>query len=255
MKRIRFKLMALVLMAFAFVPALSSSAWAAGQPPEYVLKNWYKLILELVRHTPTYSPPVASRAFAYLGITTFEATASGDDKMVSLAGQLNGLEALPRREAGKDYDEAVLLNAAMTLAAQSYFTHTGPTGQRALAAMSKKMRAKVTDGVDGEIVIRSEDYGKSVAAHILAWSQGDGGAKIENMGFPLEYKLTPGPTGCRPARSPNSRSLFCPNGARRGRLPCRMARHAPCRRRQTIARTRIRSSTSRRWRFMRRSTI
>ena len=44
-----------------------------------------------------------------------------------------------------------------------------------------------------DVVARSEAYGRAVAAHILAWSRDDGGAVVENMGFPLEYKLTPGP--------------------------------------------------------------
>ena len=58
--------------------------------------------LELVRHTPTYSPPVASRAFAYLGVTAFEAVATGSDELQSLAGQLNGLQAAPHARAGTD---------------------------------------------------------------------------------------------------------------------------------------------------------
>ena len=63
--------------------------------PQEVLRTWYQLSLELVRHTPTYSPPVASRALAYLGVTAFEAVASGSGELQSLAGQLNGLSALP----------------------------------------------------------------------------------------------------------------------------------------------------------------
>ena len=182
---------ALALAAFLiFGPA---SAETARKTPEQVLTTWYKLVLELVRHTPTYSPPVASRSFAYFGVTIFEATASGSKDMISLAGQLNGLTPTPKREPGKTYDEAVVLNAAITFAAQNFFTHTGPTGQRALAAMSKKMRANVTDGVTGDVAARSEQYGKAVAQHIFAWSETDGGAKIENMGFPLEYKLVAGP--------------------------------------------------------------
>ena len=52
-------------------------AAAASALPDDILDNWYKLILELVRHTPTYSPPVASRAFAYIGVTAYEAVAGG----------------------------------------------------------------------------------------------------------------------------------------------------------------------------------
>lgn len=179
---------ALTFALFASVPAS-----AGGLPPEAVLQNWYRLVLELVRHTPTYSPPVASRSFAYLGITAYEATASGNDGMVTLAGQLNGFEPLPTREKDAVYDEAVVLNTAVNFAVTNFFTHTGPTGQRALGAMEKRMREKVIAGVDPAVVERSETYGKTIAERILVWSESDGGAKIENMGFPLEYKLNPEP--------------------------------------------------------------
>ena len=41
------------------------------------------------------------------------ALAAGDTTMTSLAGQLNGLTPVPRREAGLAYDEAVVMQAAM----------------------------------------------------------------------------------------------------------------------------------------------
>ena len=184
----------LAVVTLAWFAALGATAAEAGsKPPEEVLRTWYKLVLELVRHTPTYSPPVASRSFAYLGVTAFEAVATGSDELQSLAGQLNGLQAVPQREAGQAYDDAVVINAALTFGAQSFFTHTGPTGQRALAAMAKKMGADVSAGVPVDVVVRSEAHGKAVAEHILKWSEDDGGAVVENMGFPLEYKLTEGP--------------------------------------------------------------
>jgi membrane-associated phospholipid phosphatase len=37
-----------------------------------------------------------------------------------------------------------------------------------------------------------------VAAHVLAWSQDDGGAVVENMGFPQEYPLGSAPSAWRP---------------------------------------------------------
>jgi membrane-associated phospholipid phosphatase len=185
-------------VALAWLAVLGGTANAGAKPPEEVLRNWYKLVLELVRHTPTYSPPVASRSFAYLGVTAYEATASGSKDLQSLAGQLNELTPGPQREAGKAYDEAVVINAAMGFATQNFFTHTGPTGQRALAAMSKKMRDTVAEGVAPDVMARSEAYGQAVAEHILKWSETDGGAVVENMGFPLEYALTKGPANWVP---------------------------------------------------------
>jgi hypothetical protein len=183
----------LLVVMFAWLVALGSTAQASNMPPEAVMKNWYRLVLELVRHTPTYSPPIASRSFAYFGITTFEAIASGSKDLRSLAGQVRDLKPVPQREAGKTYDESVVLNAAIAFAASNLFTHTGPTGQRALASMEKKMAAKVSDGVPADVAARSDEYGKAVAKHILDWSMNDGGADVQNMGFPLKYTLTPGP--------------------------------------------------------------
>ncbi len=169
--------------------ALSSGTAAAQVPPDRVVQNWYRLILELVRHTPTYSPPVASRAFAYAGVTAFEAVATGTPQMRSLAGQLNGLAAVPQRDEGAAYDEAVVLQAALAGAAQGLFSNTGPTGQRAMAAMAAKLSAQTAAGLPADVVARSTAHGQAVAAHVLAWAATDGGAVIENMGFPPAYEL------------------------------------------------------------------
>ncbi|RZA30055.1 MAG: phosphoesterase PA-phosphatase, partial [Lysobacteraceae bacterium] len=73
---------------------------ALAAEPTLIMGNWYGLMLELVRHTATYSPPAAARTFGYVGVTAFEAIASGSDELATLAGQLNGLDAVPQREAG-----------------------------------------------------------------------------------------------------------------------------------------------------------
>ena len=188
-----------VLVSLAlFVTLGTPAAQASSRPAEEVLRTWYQLVLELVRHTPTYSPPVASRSFAYLGVTAFEAVATGSPDMQSLAGQLNGLKPVPQREAGKTYDEAVVLHSAMAFAAQNFFENTGPTGQRALASLEAKLRSEATAGLPADVAVRSEEYGRAVAEHVLTWSSDDGGAVIQNMGFPLEYELTIGPANWVP---------------------------------------------------------
>ena len=171
----------------------AASAAQAQVPPQDVLAIWYRMTMELVRHTPTYTPPVASRSFAYIGIVAFEAVASGSVTLQSLAGQLTGLSPLPKRDVGKEYDEAVVLQAALAQTVTTYFSNTGPTGQRAMASLNTKQRAKVADGVAADVVARSESFGKAVADHIIAWSLTDGGAMIENLGFPETYSLTEGP--------------------------------------------------------------
>ena len=184
-------------LSFAAALALAANVTSAAQAaiaPQDAMATWYRMTLELVRHTATYTPPVASRAFAYLGVTAFEAVASGSDDLQSLAGQLNGLTPPPPREVNRMYDEGVVLQAALARSVAAFFQNTGPTGQRALASLATKQQAKAADGVASDVVARSESYGRAVADHIIAWSLDDGGAVIENMGFPYDYAVTEGPS-------------------------------------------------------------
>ena len=187
------------IFAAAFLSCLGASTALAGAVrSEEVLSAWYRLSLELVRHTPTYSPPVASRAFGYLGVTAFEAVAGGPGGLRSLLGQLNGFSGVPPRETGMAYDEAAVVQAAMAAAANDLFGNTGPTGQRVVARLEEKLQADVSAGLAADVLARSQAYGESVAAAVLNWSKTDGGAVVENMGFPPNYKLAKGPANWVP---------------------------------------------------------
>ena len=78
--------MAVMVAAALFGPPGAHASQSDSSLPQEVLRTWYQLSLELVRHTPTYSPPVASRAFAYLGVTAFEAVATGSAELRSSRG-------------------------------------------------------------------------------------------------------------------------------------------------------------------------
>lgn len=172
--------------ALAVKPALAASRADVSRE---VLLTWHKLILELVRHTATYMPPVAARAFGYIGVTAHEALAAGNPKLRSLAGQLTDLAPLPARAEG-DFDEPCVLHAALNAAVTGLFSNTGPSGQQAMEKMGEIMGRTASDGVAEDVVARSVAHGQSIAAHILGWAAADGGAVIDNMGFPREY--TPG---------------------------------------------------------------
>jgi hypothetical protein len=53
------------------------SAPSAGRFDAQVPTAWFDLALRLVRTTAGFTPPVASRAFAYAGITLYEAIVPG----------------------------------------------------------------------------------------------------------------------------------------------------------------------------------
>jgi hypothetical protein len=172
-------------------------AWA-GITAEEVIRLDTRLALELTRHTPTHSPPVASRSFAYLWVAAYEAMAGGSDGMGSLAGQLTGLTPPPAREAGAGYDEAVVLQAALEATLLHLYRNTGPSGQRALSGVSARLSDGVAEGVAPDVLARSRAHGAAVAAHVLAWAATDGGEVVENMGFPMGFDLSDDPGAWAP---------------------------------------------------------
>ncbi len=175
------------VLALASIVSTAAPGVAGADHRSEVLGNWYRMILELVRHTPTYTPPVASRAFAYTALVAYEATASGDGPLQTLAGQVAALPPPPDRELGSEYAEDVILNAALGHAVDVYFANTGPTGQRAKAALARRLDALVAGGLDESTLARSQAYGAALAEAIIAASADDGGALVENLGFPVTY--------------------------------------------------------------------
>ncbi|CAN1540127.1 PAP2_haloperoxidase domain containing protein [Paracoccaceae bacterium] len=210
--------------------ALPVPAFAADRPsPEVVVLQWYRLILELIRHTATYSPPVASRAFAYLGVALWEAVAQSRG-LTSLAGQANGLAPLPQLPGA--VDEAVLVHATLSAATATLFANTGPTGQRAMTAMTEKLGAKVTVGLDAVLTADSSAQGAAIATHILAWAESDGGAKVENLGFPMDWTLGGKPSSWVPTNTADLQQAPLLPGwgdvrpfALTGELPCGLDPH------------------------------
>jgi PAP2 superfamily len=178
--------------------ALPATSAPRRPSPEDVLQQWYGLALELVRHTATYSPPVASRSFAYLGIMAFEAVASGGGALQSYAGQLTALEGVPAREANRKYDLAYLLHEILLVGVSDLFANTGPTGKRAVDALKRKLEAELAQGLAPSRLVRSRDYGADIAAHVLRWAKLDGGAAIDLMGFASAYKLSSQPGHWKP---------------------------------------------------------
>ena len=184
-----------LMLLVPFAPAQESGSRLT---PESVLDQRYRLVLDLVRHTATYSPPVASRAFAYLGVIAYEATASGRTDLETLAGQLNGLAPLPRRQRGESYDEAVVLDAALSAATERFFDNTGPTGQRAMKALEAKLSPAVASPLPHDVTDRSAAYGRALAEAVSTWADADNTGPVVNMGFPLTYALNPAPGHWRP---------------------------------------------------------
>jgi uncharacterized protein YbbC (DUF1343 family) len=62
--------------------------------PEFIHRS-VRQVTDVMVHD-IYSPPVASRIYAYVSVAAYEAAVNGDKKYISLSGQLNGLDSVPK---------------------------------------------------------------------------------------------------------------------------------------------------------------
>jgi hypothetical protein len=177
----------LILMLGATILLLNARAQTNSSSDLAIARTWTGLTLQLVRHTPTYSPPVASRSFAYLGVTLHEIVASRSSSLRTLAGQLQGFNGVPQPDPKLTYDTAAIVEGALSSAVPKLFANTGPSGQRAMYLTQKKIQKELEARVSKDVLYRSLEYGASVAEAVYQWSLSDGGANVENMGFPYSY--------------------------------------------------------------------
>jgi hypothetical protein len=152
-----------------------------------VAAAWFDLILELIRQTPGFSPPVASRALGYAGVTLYEAVAPGIPEASSLAGQLNGLSALPAVEPQAAYHWPSVANAALGGITRRLFAGGGGAQRAAIDGLETNLRKRYADQAPPEVIRRSIRQGRLVAAAIFAWSRTDGGHEGYFFNTPLDF--------------------------------------------------------------------
>lgn len=117
-----------------------------------------------------FTPPVASRIYAYPNIAAYECARYLDTNRPSLAGQLNGLKSLPVPETGKQYYYPLSALVAFTAVAEKLVFD-----QERIAGQQSELLDNVQKiGIDKEIHANSVAFGEAMAEKILEWSQKDG---------------------------------------------------------------------------------
>ena len=171
------------------LPAAAGRQFARAEEVEStVTRAWFALVLDLVQQTRGYSPPVAARAFAYLGLACYEAVVPGMPGHRSVAEDLPGL-ALPAAGRNTAYDWREVANAALARLSRRLFPTVPAERIEGLeAAIVRGLRSGLPPGVFD----RSEDRGRAVAEAVFAWSRGDGGHEGYLANFP-PYDVPTGP--------------------------------------------------------------
>ena len=116
-----------------------------------------------------FSPPQASRVYAYASIAAYEVLRQGDTTYRTLAGQVNALTPVPTRDTS--------LAISIPLAgvhAYMVVGHALTFSQARMDTLRAAMDAQMRGAMSAAVFTRSIAYGDTVARHILAWAGKDG---------------------------------------------------------------------------------
>lgn len=154
-----------------------------AQPPDAELLHAAVQQLTSVIVYDIFSPPQASRAYAYATVAAYETLRHDDSTYQTLAGQLNGLTAVPAPQPDSEYYLPLAgVHAFMTVGKALTFSQKRMDSLR--TAMQERIRRI---GVPAPVFERSVAYGEQVAQHILAWSRKDN--FLQTRGYP-KYTVT-----------------------------------------------------------------
>ena len=136
------------------------------------LLRWIDFQLNIYKNNVTLvGGPAGMRFIAYTGIAAYESVVPGMPSYQSLSGQLTGLPAMPETEPGTAYYWPQSLNAAMSYISK-YLLPPSDTTQ--IANFEATLRSEfLSQGASAELLTRSADFGRAVAAEIVAWAARD----------------------------------------------------------------------------------
>ena len=182
--RLSWRRASVAMLSALTVCAAQAQAPATPRPAQQysaaVAIDWFSLALQLTQQTPGFSPPVAARAFAYLGLALYESVLPGMPEYASLAGQLNELSSLPWAQPDEVLHWPTVANAAMATMTRMMWSNASAENKARIDLLERTMAIKASQDFDPslrtpEIINRSETFGKLMAMAIMTWARTDGG--------------------------------------------------------------------------------
>jgi hypothetical protein len=138
-----------------------------AEDPNYIHRS-VREVTEVMLHD-IYSPPVASRIYAYITVAGYEAAVNGNKNYISLAGQLKGLDSVPKPQAGKQYCYSLAASHAILTVGKILVMSEG----RIEGFHTTLMDEYKNTGMPDDVYQNSIDYGKLIADRILKWAGKD----------------------------------------------------------------------------------
>lgn len=127
-----------------------------------------KKITDIIVHD-IFSPPVATRIYAYSSVAAYEAARHQDSTLITLAGQLHGLDAVPQPDPNVEYCYPLAAVQAMLKTGRVFIFSEDKLDEFYNSIMDEYKAS----GIPDDVFQRSVEYGTKVSEHIVKWSTKD----------------------------------------------------------------------------------
>lgn len=145
-----------------------------------VVLQWNRYLLELERYTEGYRPPVASRVYAYVGLTAYEAALPALKNYTSFAKTYPHC-TLPPVPGAADFHLPSALNAAYARIMVRFFEMARLDKFRGISKLEDSFQKQFEDLGTEAMRNASITYGQAVADSIYKWSSTDTHAHLANL--------------------------------------------------------------------------
>jgi hypothetical protein len=161
----------LMLVAVACLLSCSTEpkdAWKEKMENPELMHRAVKQVTDVIVHD-IFSPPVASRIYAYMSVAGYEAAIQGNAQYQGLGGQLNGFEQAPKPQDGQEYCFQLASIQAMLKIGQTLVFSDDK-----MDAFYEQLMAEIREtGIPEDVFERSVGYGNLIAEHVMAWAGTD----------------------------------------------------------------------------------
>jgi hypothetical protein len=137
-----------------------------------VIAQWNSLWLELERHTEGYRPPVAARAYAYIGIGAYESALPIFPEKQSIYTLLTK-QNLPTFPSNTTFYSPAAVNSAYAYLFKKTFVTTEVAQWQKISALERRFNQTFTTAIDSSTFHQTQQYGFSIATAIWKWSMSD----------------------------------------------------------------------------------
>ena len=176
-----------LLLLLLFYSYVAHSQSLANHHDATVSNHCFGFSLKLVKETAGFTPPVAARAFGYMGLALYEAVVPGIPGHISTQGRLFELDYVTPPIPGTEYHWPTVANNALSGIMDSLFRTMTDDNRDSLYAIRDLYNSIFEFELSPQVFQDSKTFGESIAKDILDYSRLDGGHAAFAENFPPGY--------------------------------------------------------------------